>query len=136
MEQDEPRWGEPPSEEMIAELLEERFPIEKGERLSVSIDPEEHDVTLTMIAGRHRYVFRVAYLRAAGSRDPWFLMIDALDNMFGTFIESNRAYRELPSGTDVEFDGAFFRVTVEHTMPEMERIADQILKRNGHAEEE
>lgn len=117
---------------MIAELLMERYPIEKGEGLSVSVDPEEHSIALSMNAGRHHYLIRVDYLKSGGVRDPWFLMVDALDNLFGMFIESKRAYRDLPSGSDVEFDGAFFRVTVEHAMPEVERMADQILNRNGH----
>ena len=136
MHQDEPRWGAPPDEEMIAELLVERFPIAKGERVTVHIDEEGHAVGLTMTSGKNVYRIRVDYVRGAGSRDPWFLLVDALDNLFGTFIESNRAYRELPSGVDIEFEGAFFRVTVERDVPELDRIAKQILEGNGHSEEE
>jgi len=124
----EPRWGEPPSGEMIAELLVERFPIEKGESVGVTVDEEGRALALEMNAGRHRYRIRIEYLRGAGSRDPWFVMVDALDNLFGTFIESGRAYRELPIGDDVEFEDAVFRISIEHEMPEMDRIADQILK--------
>jgi hypothetical protein len=128
MERDEPRWGEPPPADMIAELLVERFPIGKGERIEIDVGEEEHRISLVLTAGRHLYRIGVEYLRGAGSRDPWLVMVDALDNLFGALIESGRAYRELPSGEDVEFEEAFFRVRVEHEMPEMERIADQLLK--------
>jgi hypothetical protein len=124
----EPRWGEPPSGEMIAELLVERFPIGEGESLSVDVSEEDRSIALEMNTPRHRYRIRLDYLRGAGSRDPWFVMVDALDALFGTFIESDRAYRDLPTGEDVEFEDAVFRVRVEHDMPEMDRIADQVLK--------
>ncbi len=135
MEKDEPRWDEAPDADLIAELLTERYPIEKGERLRVEIDEPEHAALLTLDTERRLYRIRVEYLRGAKDRDPWLLIVDAVDSLFGTLIESNRAYRDLPTGDDVEFDGAFFRVRVEHEMPEMDRIADQILKRGEHPEE-
>jgi hypothetical protein len=136
MNEDEPRWGEAPDEELIVELLAERYPIAKGERVSVEVDAEERSVALALLDGKNVYRIRVEYLRGAGSRDPWSLLVDALDSLFGTLIESNRAYRVLPSGDDVEFADAFLRVTVERAVPDLDRMAKQILEGNGHREDE
>lgn len=130
-DQQEPKWGQAPDGDVIAELLRERYPVEPGASVAVAVDEEERALTLTMIAGRHQYALRLAYLRGAKDRDPWLLMADALDNLFGSFLESGRRYRELPQGSDVEFAGAFFSVSVEHTQPALDRLAEQILQSGG-----
>lgn len=130
-QEQEPNWGEAPDGDLIAELLRERYPLEPGESLAVETNEEERAISLSMTAGRDVYRMRVAYLRGAGDRDPWLLMVDALDNLFGSFLESNRRYRDLPQGSGVEFAGAFFTVVVEHARPELDRLAEQILRSGG-----
>lgn len=84
---------------------------------------------LMLDAIEHRYRISVRYLRGAGpERDPWLLMADALDALYGTFAESGRAYRELPEGSDVEYEGAYFSVEVEHTSPHLDALADAVLQ--------
>ncbi|MCK6551477.1 hypothetical protein L6R52_36915 [Myxococcota bacterium] len=123
--------GPPPDVEVLAELLTERYPIKKTEtlRITSTIDPVA-GLVLTLDAGRDRFVIGLHYLRGAGRRDPWLLLVDALDALYGTFLESNRAYRELPQGSDVEFDGAFFRVEVERLVPELSARADRMLEQD------
>jgi hypothetical protein len=127
----EPAWGDAPDSDVITELLLERYPLASGQRLAAQVDTTERTLAVELLAGRHRYRIEVAYLRAAEDRDPWLLLVDALDNLYGSLLESSFDHRSLPSGDDVEFESAVLRVHVEHTMPELDRIADQILGDDG-----
>jgi hypothetical protein len=121
-------FGPPPDTEAIAELLAERYPIGQGERVEVTARTEPTaGLQVVLHAGKNRYAIIVDYLRGAGERDPWMLTADALDALFGTFLESDRAYRDLPQGGDVEYEGAFFRVEVERAVPELAGEADRLL---------
>jgi hypothetical protein len=116
-------------DEDIAELLRERYPLPKGDRIRVRAErTPEPRLQVILDSGRHRYEISVAYRRGANGGDPWLLAADALDALFGMFLESNRTYRELPSGEDVEYDGVFFDVLVEHTIPELEARAERLLE--------
>jgi hypothetical protein len=125
--------GVPPDAPAIAELLVERYSIPATDRLSVEVidDPESPGLALTLERGKDRYQIRIEYLRGRAGRDVWMLLADALDALFGTLIESDRAYRDLPTGSDVEFVGAFFRVDVQRTIPELIARADHLLEGNG-----
>lgn len=127
-----PGWGAPPDADELSALIKERYPLRKGERSRAWVDLETRSVAVTLDAGRHHYRIAVTYRRGAGrQRDPWLLMVDAVDALYGTFVENERTYRELPFGEDVEFDGAFFKVDVEHSVPELSKIADQLLEEKG-----
>ncbi|MEQ9504470.1 MAG: hypothetical protein RIT81_46865 [Deltaproteobacteria bacterium] len=130
MSQQEPKWGEPPLGDVVARLIAERYPLTPGEAVVVEVDAASRFVELVHEKRRHHFRFRVRYLRGAGEdRDPWMLMVDALDGLYGMFVESG-SHRTLPTGDDVQHDGAFFSVTVEHSVPELEKLADQMLGDN------
>jgi hypothetical protein len=122
--------GKAPEPEGVAELLRERYPLKKSDRLSIAVEAVPLALRLTLESGRDRYEIAVSYVRGANGRDPWMLTADALDSLYGSFIESGRAYRDLPVGDDVEFDGAFFAVTIERTIPELAHEADRLLERD------
>lgn len=129
-----PGWGEVPNADELSALIKERYPLRKGERSRVIIDEEQRSVAVTLDAGRHHYRIAVTYRRGAGrSRDPWMLMVDAVDALYGSFMENERTYRELPFGEDIEFEAAFFKVEVEHSVPELSKLADQLLAQSGQS---
>lgn len=121
---------ESPDPAEVTRLLTERYALGPADRLSVSIQDPEIALTVTLVADRDRYEFELAYLRGA-PEDPWRAVVDAADALFGTFIENERTYRDLPTGDDVEHGGAFFRVRIERKLPELEREADRLLGRSG-----
>lgn len=122
------RWGQAPLGDVIAKLLAERYPIGRDEKLTVEVntrDPKK--LQLALWSARHRYEIDVAYQAGADGRDPWMLMVDALDALFGTLLENGRSHRDLPSGAGVVFDGAIFEVHARHDLPEVSKLADQLL---------
>lgn len=127
--QKEPNYGEPPDTDAIAELLAERYPLKKEERLAVDATARETmpGLTLTLTSGRNVYTIEVEYRRGAGDREVWMVVTDALDALFGTFMENGRAHRDLPIGSDVEYEGAFFRVEATREVPDLSDKADQLL---------
>jgi hypothetical protein len=123
-------YGPAPDTEAIAELLSERYPIKKDERITAETSTSKDSqplVTVTLTSGRNIYLITVEYLRGAGERDAWEMVVDAADALFGTLIENGRDYRELPQGSDVEYDGAFFRVEASREVPDLSDKADQLL---------
>lgn len=120
-------WGEPPHPDVLARLLAERYPIRPGEKLRVDLDEDDGKMAAVLWTARHRWTISVSW-QAGGTDSPWMLMADALDALFGGFIESDRQHRDLPSGANVEHLGAMFTVEVEHDLPEVSRLADQMLK--------
>lgn len=127
MSDKEPKWGEPPIGDVITRLLEERYPIPATDTVAVDVDAANRHIELVYRARRHHYRFVVRYLRGAGpDRDPWMLMVDALDGLYGVFREQGD-HRGLPTGPDVEHDAAFFAVGIEHLVPELEKLANQLL---------
>jgi hypothetical protein len=121
--------GPAPDVDDIAELLKERHRLKKGDVLRVSAEAAPlPQLELALDSGRDRYTIGVGYLRGANGRDPWMLLADALDSLLGMLLESERAYRDLPAGDDVSFDGAFFRVAVERTVPDLDARADRMLE--------
>ncbi len=119
-----PTWGEPPSGTTLAELLSERWAV--SDALTVTVHPEGR-LVLVLTPPDHRYEISIRYLRGAGDADPWLLLADALDGLFGMFCET-RSHRDLPTGNDIEFQGAVFQVMVEHTMPSLVAAADRWLE--------
>lgn len=117
-----------PLPEVVIQLLRQRYPLHPDDELSLTFDAKYPDLTLKLENPRHRYSFRVAHRSGAPAEDPWQLTLDAADALFGQFLESGRDYRNLPSGPDLAFQNARFFVEVSHVMPEMERLADQLLK--------
>jgi hypothetical protein len=123
----EPSWGEPPVPDVLARLLRERHGLSASDR--VSVEPVDRGLSLELRSSGRCVRFELTYLRGAGpSEDPWDRIVDALDALFGQYLESGRDHRSLPTGDDVEHAGAFFRVRVESTVPELEKIADHMLR--------
>lgn len=121
-------YGPPPDGGDLAELLGERYTVKKGEKIAVTTsDDPLPAMTVVLEGGRDRYEIALEYLRGAGQRDPWMVLADAMDSLFGTLLESGRAYRDLPQGDDVEYEGAYFRVRVARDVPELSIKADRIL---------
>ncbi len=116
-----------PDGAMVASLITERWSIDPSETVTIDIDGATHRIGLTLTGPRHRYQWWIALEEAPPAADPWALLVDALDALFGQFIESERDYRALPSGPGVAFMGATFDVTVEHRVPEVEKLADRLL---------
>jgi hypothetical protein len=127
-ERDDEAWGEPPHGDVIARLLAERYPISPGEKLTVEVDEAGRRMTLRLWDRRHRYHIGLTYQAGLGGRDGWMLMADALDGLFGTLMESGRRHRELPAGAGVEYEGALFEVVVEHDLPEVTKLANQLIE--------
>ncbi len=132
----EPAWSEPPVGDELAALLRERWRLMQAETLSVEvIEGEARALSLTLAAEQHLFRIRVAYLRGAGpDRDPWMLMADALDALLGQLLEEDRDHRALPTGSDVEYEGAVFEVHVEKQTPELDALADALLMKSGGAD--
>ena len=121
---------EPPDGAAIVSLLAERWPIQDDETLKVDVDPDEQRLSLSLDSPRHRYNLILTLRGHPQGAEPWTILVDALDALFGQLIESGRDHRALPAGADVEFQGAVLNVEVEHIVPELEKLADQILAKN------
>ncbi|MEM1025589.1 MAG: hypothetical protein AAGD10_16105 [Myxococcota bacterium] len=119
-------WGDAPQPEVVAELLGERHgPFDKLEVDLHASDPRGLSAHIDL--GARRTTIDVRFLRGP-SPDAWLTVADALDALLGSWLESGRDHRALPTGEDVEFQEAMMRVRVEQSVPELERIADQLLE--------
>lgn len=126
----EPTWGEPPIGEVIAQLLAERWDLSSDDRLRVEVGEGAGTLTAVLASGSTETEVAVTYRSGAGERDPWIILVDALDGLFGQLQEANRDHRVLPSGEGVVFGGAQLAVRVEKHVPELQRLADHLLKSN------
>lgn len=117
----------PPHPDVIARLLIERYPVPRDKRIEVDVDPDQPAITVVLKDAQQRTSIRVACVRGAADSNPWMHAADAMDALFGTLIESGGNHRALPRGAEVEYEGAFFQVEVTHEIPQLERLADQIL---------
>lgn len=126
--------GEAPDADDVEELLRERHGVPVDQRLKVEVSRREGRPRLILRLDRparatrpiERYVLDVSHLRQ-GQRPAWDLVLDATDALLGTLLESGYAYRDLPTGSDVEFEDAVFWVEAECLRPDLEREADQLL---------
>lgn len=125
-----PIWGEAPVPDVMAKLLAERHPLDEGERFDVEV--LDGAIACTLMAPKHRIRVAVRYESGARSRDPWALLVDAVDALVGQLVERGRRHRELPVGPGVEWDGARFTVEVEKDVPALRDLADRWLE--GHRE--
>ncbi|MCA9552233.1 MAG: hypothetical protein KC933_19500 [Myxococcales bacterium] len=124
-------WGEAPHGDVIARLLAQRYPILPTERLTVDVLEAERGLKLVLFDRRHRYTIGVKYQAGLRGREGWMLLADALDALFGTFMESGRQHRDLPAGVDVEYEGALLQVDVERDLPEVTKLANQLLEQDS-----
>lgn len=122
-------WGEAPHPDVLARLLEERYPIAAQDKLEVKLDEAEGRLTAVLWNPRHRWTIALRW-EGGGGDEPWMMSADALDALFGTLVESQHDHRSLPAGAGVEHNGARFTVAVEHDLPEVSRLADQLLNGN------
>ncbi|MEO1227616.1 MAG: hypothetical protein AAFZ18_01835 [Myxococcota bacterium] len=130
MNDDEPTWGEPPLGEWVAQLLAERWEIPPDDKLRVDMDTKGGGVEAVLTSGSTEIEISVTYRSGAHDRDPWMVLVDALDALFGQLEESGRDHRALPTGEGVSFGGAEFLVNVEKRVPELQRLADRLLNDN------
>jgi len=120
-----PAWGDPPIPDVLAALLAERYPLADGERFEV--DVQDEGLAATLRGPGHQTRICLKYEAGARSRDPWELLVDALDALIGQLVENGRQHRALPVGSGVEWDGARFQVEVEKDVPELRDLADRWL---------
>lgn len=126
--------GEAPDADDVEGLLRERHGVPADQPLKVELGLREGRPRLILRLDRparatrpiERYLLDVSHLRQ-GERPAWDLVLDATDALLGTLLESGYAYRELPTGSDVEYEGAVFWVEAECLRPDLERAADQLL---------
>lgn len=124
-----PKWGDAPVPDVLARLLRERYGLPGADVLNVDVTDE--GLALNLEAGGRTTRLEVTYLRSEDVEvDPWDRVVDAVDALFGQWLEAGRDHRALPIGDDVEHEGAFFRVRIESKVVALERLADQILASN------
>lgn len=128
---------DPPDTEAIAELLTERYAIERS--FKVSVERPSSDKRLILRIDRPRRGGRQAdrleiELAEAGGAVTWDLLVDALDALAGTLVESGYAHRELPAGPDVTFGDGIFFVRVDYIRPDLEQQAETLLGGDGQGE--
>ncbi|MFO0725059.1 MAG: hypothetical protein U1E65_14865 [Myxococcota bacterium] len=129
--------GEAPEGEDIAELLRERHLIPKDHGLTVEVGRREGRPRLVARVdrpekgprGAEQIRIDVAHLRG-GDRPAWDQAADALDGLIGMLVEEAFAYRDLPTGSDVEYEDGVFWVEIEASRPELDRRADALLGKN------
>lgn len=126
---DDTEEGPPFDPAEIGPLLTGRWPIHDDERVTVEVE-DERRLRISLLGPRHRYAVSARLIDGPTGDEGWTLLVDALDLIFGQLIESDRDYRSLPAGTDVAFRGATLEVIVEHSVPELDKLADQILNGN------
>ncbi len=130
-EQEDKR-GQAPSAEVLTSALRARHPLPAStEALNVKVDPARDALELNLRAEGHVYRLEVRYQSGAEREDRWPLMVDALDSLLGRFVESGFSTRSVPQGPNVEFQGAQLIVRLDHSVPELEALADALLAQDG-----
>ena len=125
-----------PDGTLVAELLQERHNLDQRAILEVesSLDEESRAVLkLTLERPKTNYRPRETYSIQIGQNKPnpsWDSIVDALDALLGTLIETSYDYRNLPSGKDVEYQSEKFDVHVEYYRPDVEEAANRMLDGN------
>ncbi len=121
---------EAPSAQELASALQARYP-RPTEELTVKVDPARDALELNLRAEGHVYRLEVRYQMGAEQKDRWSLLVDALDSLYGSFIESDLSPRSVPQGPNVEFRGAQLIVRLDHSVPDLEAQADALLAKAG-----
>lgn len=122
----------PPDDDALAELLGERYSLEQ-----IAIDAKIRNDRPCLVASidrrrgpkkeRRRYVITVTHVDGGEPDVGWDLVVDALDALVGTLVESDYAHRDLPAGDGVSFQDGVFSVQVEALRPDLEAEAARIL---------
>lgn len=120
-------WGDPPVPDVVARLLGERWSVPAEDTLTVDVDPAAGELRAHWTRGRARIELDVRYTDGPDGAEPWMMVVDALDALVGQLAESDLDHRALPRGEGVDFQGARFEVRVERRVPELERLADQLI---------
>ena len=122
----------PPDPTVVAGLLQQRHGLE-GHDVSVDIKRADAGPTIEVAVAREgsryraseRYELTLIHEDQAGS---WDALVDAADALTGQLVESGWDYRSLPRGAGVEFQQGSFQVTVEYRRPEIDQMADELLR--------
>lgn len=123
----------PPDPTSVAALLRERWSVPPSADLTVQEREREGRPRLVvrLERARRRGVDRieldVTHLRGGAPDQVWDRLVDAVDALVGSLVESGYAYRELPTGSDVEYEGSVLWVEVTRARPDLEAQADALL---------
>jgi hypothetical protein len=132
-----------PDPEAMVELLRERYRIDARVSLAIEVRPGSAPhlsirVERTPRGERSRVRIVLDVRREGGkvaaraSEEAWAETVDAADALVGQLIESDFAYRALPTGEELEFGAAKFTVQVDASRPELEAVADDLLSGPKH----
>lgn len=122
-----------PDPTSVAALLRERWSIPAPADLTVEEREREGRPRLVVRIerarrqGTDRIELDVTHLRGGEPAKVWDHLVDAVDALVGTLVESGYAYRELPTGSDVEYEGSVLWVEVTRARPDLEAQANAIL---------
>jgi hypothetical protein len=130
---------EAPDGGAMAELLRERHGVDPRVGLEISVEADARrprvlatlDRPATGARARTRIAISIGFASGPKGGDRWPVTIDAADALVGQLVESDYAYRDLPTGDDVGFGDAIFVVRVEASYPDLEAAADQLLGRSS-----
>lgn len=97
----------------------------------VRVDEAALELQFELVSGTSRFLIRLSPEEPNRLSDGWDTLLDALDALVGQFEESGRNHRSLPSGKGIAFREAKLNVDVQRNVPELERLASQILGASG-----
>ena len=123
---------EPQEEIAIAALLRERFELDPSFTVAVE-GTSELGARLCIerpkgSGGRpDRFEISITHERGGRKDSRRDLLIDAIDALLGSLVESDFAHRSLPTGEGVHFREASFTVEVAYTRVDLESAADELL---------
>jgi len=125
-----------PDKTVLAALLRERHELETCDLLEINAywdDTKSPTLKLSFTRSQTDYRPRENYeITIAQNTKPqsWDAIVDALDALFGTLLDNGFSYRDLPSGHNVEHGAERFDVQTLYFRPDLEAVADQMLKGN------
>jgi hypothetical protein len=125
--------AELPDVGLLAELLKERHKLDTQTMVEIkaSFDNDKRpELYLSIERAKRKFRPREMYSIKLGQNEPhvsWDPIVDALDALLGSLIESGYRYRELPSGEGVVHGEHSFDVFTDYYRPDIEEAANRML---------
>jgi len=125
-----------PDEGLLVDLLKERHNLDAQTivEIKASFDQDKRpELRLCIERAKKEFRPRETYSIKIGQNDPhtsWDPIVDALDALLGSLIESGYRYRDLPSGQGVVHGEHSFDVFADYFRPDIEEAANRILNGN------